>query len=158
MRVFWGLETAAAALWTRRSAVALAVATLVGSGSGCDKAACAGVEGSCLALHVEGEGSYDRLEGVLTAPSGMVLKSGDAATEVTLPIAVQILPPPPPFSTALAGAIRVNAYRGTLLAASGMVTMSWPDGARIDVKLGVIAVPGTTTADMDKTRTDLGDM
>jgi len=129
---------------------ALTVAALLGVlvGSGCDKGVCESVDGSCLALHVDGTGSYDRLEGVLMAsPTGAVLKAGDAATAVTLPVAVQLLPPPG-VSTALAGALRVNGYRGTVMVASGLVTLSWPDGARIDVKLALNELKVTTPADM----------
>jgi hypothetical protein len=121
---------------------ALTVFALVGVlASGCEKAVCESVEGSCLALRVDGTGSYDRLEGVLlVSPTGAVLKAGDAATEVTLPVAVQILPPEG-LSTAMAGALRVNGYRGTVLAASGLVTLSWPAGARIEVKLALNELP-----------------
>jgi hypothetical protein len=109
-----------------------------GLGGGCAKAVCDGETGGCLALHVEGTGSYDRLEGVLlTSPTGTVLKAGDAAGMVTLPVAVQILPPPG-VATTKAGAIRVNGYRGTVIASSGLVTLSWPDGARVEVKLSLI--------------------
>ena len=131
------LTTCKSASAGRRSALAIAALLGVLAGSGCGKGVCESVEGSCLALHVDGTGSYDRLEGVLMAsPTGAVLKAGDAATAVTLPVAVQLLPPPG-LSTAKAGALRVNGYRGTVMVASGLVTLSWPDGARIDAKLAL---------------------
>ena len=128
---------------TRGKHAALHFLALAGAlwGSGCTKAVCDGVDGGCLALHVEGTGDYDRLEGVLlTSPTGTVLKAGDATGQVTLPVAVQILPPPSVLTTK-AGAIRVNGYRGTQVASSGLVTLSWPDGARIEVKLSLIDTP-----------------
>jgi hypothetical protein len=116
----------------RRGAwAAFALAAALGLVAGCSKSACEDVQGGCLALHIDGSGSYDRLEGVLVAQSGAVLKTGDEMDAATLPVVLQILPPPA-VSTGQASLMRVLGYRDISAVASGQVMISWPDGATVD--------------------------
>ncbi len=119
-----------AARFARRHCFCGAAALCLALLSGCDKVACEGVQGGCLALTVNGTGSYTKLEGVLRAAYGVTVKMGDTLAPADLPVIIQILPPPG-TSTALAASIEVLAYQGAQTVASGQTALAWPDGATV---------------------------
>jgi hypothetical protein len=118
------------------------LATACGLVSGCQKhAVCDEVQGSCMALRIEGRGSYPRLGvelDVEPASGSASRRTGLAPEAVTLPTSLRVLPPPAVLASEVR---RVRAYvlddSGTE-AASATMEVSWPEGAHISVTLYLV--------------------
>lgn len=102
---------------------------------------CDEVQGSCMALRIEGRGSYPRLGvelDVEPAQGSASRRTGLAPEAVTLPTRMRVLPPPAVLASEVR---RVRAYvlddSGTE-AASAAMEVSWPEGAHISVTLYLV--------------------
>lgn len=121
--------------------VALLVGALVLLPSCRQHEVCDEVQGSCMALRIEGRGSYPRLgvELDVEPSSGSASRrTGLAPEAVSLPTNLRVLPPPAVLASEVR---RVRAYvldDSGAEAASAVMEVSWPEGAHIGVTLYLV--------------------
>lgn len=133
--------------WMRgRKRLGLGLGLLAGvslADAGCrQRGVCDDVEGSCLALRVEGDlGALDALRTTLSLEAG-AMKVGDSAG-AELPVTLRIVPPAETPSS-LVRAVGVTAVQQMVDVASAQTGADfvWPDGAHIEATLQLVRPGG----------------
>lgn len=119
------------------------------------RGACEGVEGSCLALTVDGDGGFDRLRTKLELlPAGTPSRIGDTDQLLPLPQTIRVVPPSGVSSSQITG-IEVLGRTEDRDVARGHTAadFSWPDGAHIEASVRLVAI-ADSPADMGEGGSD----
>ena len=112
--------------------------SLVFSSSCQKKAVCDDVVGSCLALTVEGPGTYDALRTELQLPSQT--RIGNTTGNIDLPLTLRVLPPSGVSSVDVSGVIVTGMLGGSDQAqARTPPGFAWPEGAHIEATVTLAA-------------------
>lgn len=145
------------------AAITSLVCILFGTlGYGC-ASPCNGTDGSCLDLHIDGVGSYSRLEittNMLYSMSpklvAVVDQNGDLPARV-------LLTPPPNISSSSITELQVNSFLGKNdldpNQSGSLPMLSWPDAAHIEASITLASI--ISSQDFGATSTDasvIGDL
>lgn len=101
---------------------------------------CDNLSGSCLALHVEGEGAFDALSTTLHLDGDAAKRTGDTAgeppSEIELPLTLRVVPPPEVLASQVR-MITVDGLRGSYIAATAASEpgFTWPEGSHVELSL-----------------------
>jgi hypothetical protein len=101
---------------------------------------CESIDGSCLLLNIEGEGTYSEIGTLLIGVSGSVKRGDSNGTAIKLPHKVY-LPPPPGISTSSIRGVAVEGLQDGQVTANALTSepFSWPDGEHIEATVTLSA-------------------